>query len=379
MTHNVQDVAVVQAQNPSCFLRNDSFRAPKQSCLTTPLHAQGALIDAEMAHYQEILARLRQTEADAAFVETYSPAILIQRRAAHELTKKIAVANQTADSTKAMCKAIVSSEVGFVSASIDGLKRYTHKQKLYAPDMEPADNALQHRYLNYEFLDISTTHSTTSLMHTALLDAMHPHTKLYLNVCLYGYGETGKDFSLSEIKNCCSVPGTVVVEGYRSALADLGFGNAEMHKLMVQDEALDNLANTDMSKGRSMDVGNKSLSIEKRKHTENILESSTLQHVDGVKVTVKLERGYWCPTFYISNLDSMQRLTESFKTRLILKQIAMVARPNPCGAADKNAFASFVPRKPEKQAKMRLGLLCSGTMLHVFLRHFAGVWRGGTH
>lgn len=348
----VQDTPLDAPVAASCIQRSTAvdLAAPSMivAALDTPLDAVGEMTSARMQAHARTVDQLRALAArwveggdntdlvEAMVTLSYTPACEIHRCAVYELLHAIPTSRHTCDSTRAMCNAAKSHEVGFFG-SPETIKRYTH-ERLKAPDMEAACNAMQERLLKYECpLGIASVHPAMALMHCSLLDAMTAHRKLYINVCYYGFGQTGKDTLVDRLVKWCSVKGTIKIFGHTSALAQLGHGPGDAHLLCVYNEALDSIA---APKGQKSETGNVAVSRAKNGMTENEQRSSTLTHVDGVKMTVELARAFLCATAYISNLDSVSQIPEALLTRLIPMQIAMAHRENH-GAADKNAFSTM--------------------------------------
>lgn len=318
------------------------------AALETPLDAVGEMTSARMKAHNRTVDQLRALASrwvegadntalsDEMHDLSYTPACEIHRCAVYELLHSIPTSRNTCDSTRAMCNAAKSHEVGYFGTT-ETMKRYIH-DRLKAPDMESACNAMQERLLKYECpLGIAVAHAAAALMHASLLDAMTAHRKLYLNLCYYGFGQTGKDTLVDRIVKFCSVKGTIKIFGHTSALAQLGHGPGDAHLLCVYNEALDSIA---APKGQKSETGNVAVSRAKNGMTENEQRSSTLTHVDGVKMTVELARAFLCATAYISNLDSVSQIPEALLTRLMTMQIPMAHRENH-DAADKNAFSTI--------------------------------------
>lgn len=311
--------------------QNNKFGMKPLDTMVTPMHHMHNNARQIYNNNLDVLERLRDGQTHL----KYSPPYVQFRNTAHKLLNNVSMSKHTCDGTKAMCMATKCKKLGFLGdRSI--LKRRVFNQ-CRAPDMEDADNALQERLLQYEQLDISTVHAPMDLMHTAALDTMQPHVKLYLNGCCHGFGETGKDTMVAKLEKWCLVAGTIVVMGHSSACADLEYGPSIYHCMHVHDEALDNIV---QKKGQTQEVGVKALSIEKRKHTENVTDSRTLYHVDGIKTTIRIKRGYYVATWYICNLESMDNLPAAFRTRLMMLPIPMMQRIGR-GAAEKNAWSTM--------------------------------------
>lgn len=365
------DCPLLISENPELnAINKPAQHTTKLSKMHTPLHDIQSKTDMQRCNHDRILAALR---SGAACADEYVPMSKVYQTQARSLLYTLDNDEQICNATKAMCRYLTSRKTGYIG-SVDILKRYI-RQRSKAPDMEPADLALQERFLMYEYLDISTVHSAMYLMHSAGLDSQDPHTKLFINGCFYGFGETGKGTAIEKLRKHCFVDGTIIISGYQSALADLENGPALMHCMFVQDEALDNIVATD--KGKAAEVGNKALSIEKRKHTENIIDSKTLTHVQGIKTVVHIERPYRCATCYISNLDHIDRLSQAFLTRLLPRQVAMLTRPDK-GAADKNAWSAMGERGSCKdEMRNNIGGYCKQLQCTIFLfatmREFAGM------
>lgn len=367
----VMDCPLMIGENPELISTNKpSKQNTKLSKMHTPLHDIQSKVDMQRSNHNRILAVLR---SGAECADEFVPMSKVYQTQARSLLYTLHNDDQVCNATKAMCRYLTTRKTGYIG-SVDILKRYI-RQRSKAPDMEPADLALQERFLMYEQLDISTVHSAMYLMHSAGLDSQDPHLKLFINGCFYGFGETGKGTAIEKLRKHCFVDGTIIISGYQSALADLENGPALMHCMFVQDEALDNIVAID--KGKAAEVGNKALSIEKRKHTENIIDSKTLTHVQGIKTVVHIERPYRCATCYISNLDHIDRLSQAFLTRLLPRQVAMLSRPDK-GASDKNAWSAMGDRGScQDGMRSNISGYCKQLQCTIFLfatmREFAGM------
>ena len=280
------------------------------------------------------LAKIRDGVQDVPYTHAYK----LQRSTLETLLSKVAnTQTGVCDAAVSICQWIQNPKNQFMGPR-DRVWRDVQWSSL-DPSMESSCLALGLRMFYYETeLDVAVNHIIICKAHESLIDAMCPHSGLFWNLLWYGLGMSGKGNAASVIKKM-AIPETVKIEGYCSDMSALGQLVAQYYSMEIKDEALDSIVEASGKKGSkgSGEAGNKALSIEKMKLTENKLDSSTLTHDEmGRKMNIVVKLPWHCPVAYIANLGSITALPHAFQTRVDADAIPLMDRARH-SAADKNA------------------------------------------